>query len=262
MGIQRYARQHAEHHRHRRARSVSSSVAVGVVLAAAGALFATSAGTAAGTDLRADSQDLPGLMRHETARLDERNAVVADLRTEVERLTAIMGDETTIALQEEADELAGPAQMLPVTGPGLTVTLDDAPFDRVIPPEFGPNDLVVHQQDLQAVVNALWGSGAEAMMLMDQRVISTSAVRCVGNTLHLQGRVYSPPYVVAAIGDPDRLRQGLDNSPELDIYRQYVRRIGLGYDVEQHDDLQLPEYQQSLVLHYASRPDADGSGTP
>ena len=43
-------------------------------------------------------------------------------------------------------------------------------------------------------------------MLQDQRVVSTSAVRCVGNTLILQGRVYSPPYLVTAIGRPRQLR--------------------------------------------------------
>ena len=64
------------------------------------------------------------------------------------------------------------------------------------------DDVVVHQQDVQGVVNALWRGGAEAMMVMDQRIISTSAVRCVGNTLILQGRVYSPPFTVTATGDP------------------------------------------------------------
>ena len=150
--------------------------------------------------------------------------------------------------------------MQPVVGPGLTVTLDDAPFDRVLPPGFGPNDLVVHQQDLQAVVNALWARGAEAMMLMDQRVISTSAVRCVGNTLHLQGRVYSPPYVVTAIGDTGPAPAGLDDSPELDMYREYVRRIGLGYEVEEHDELEMPAYEGSLDLQHA-RP-ASGDWRP
>ena len=42
------------------------------------------------------------------------------------------------------------------------------------------------------MVNALWQGGAKGIQVMDQRLISTSAVRCVGNTLILQGRVYSP----------------------------------------------------------------------
>ena len=72
----------------------------------------------------------------------------------------------------------------------------------------GPDDLVVHQQDVQAVVNALWRGGADGVQIMDQRLIATSAVRCVGNTLILQGRVYSPPYTITAVGDPDAAQPG------------------------------------------------------
>ena len=90
-----------------------------------------------------------------------------------------------------------------MTGPGLVVTLDDAQRDpgSPLPPGVTPDDLVVHQQDLQAVVNALWAGGAQGVQVMDQRLVSTSAVRCVGNTLILHGRVYSPPFVVKAVGD-------------------------------------------------------------
>ena len=98
-----------------------------------------------------------------------------------------------------------------VAGPTVQVTLTDARnVPDVLPDGISVDDYVVHQQDVQAVVNALWEGGAEAMMLMDQRVISTSAVRCVGNTLILQGRVYSPPYVITAIGNQTDLRASLD----------------------------------------------------
>ena len=83
---------------------------------------------------------------------------------------------------------------------------------------------------------------------MDQRVISTSAVRCVGNTLILQGRVYSPPYVVKAIGDPSTMRAALDNSAPVTIYRQYVKLLGLGYDVKNMGTVTFPEYAGSLSL--------------
>ena len=95
------------------------------------------------------------------------------------------------------------AAWCPWSGPGVTVRLEDAPTDSPRRDEVSPDVLVVHQQDLQAVMNALWAGGAEAMELMDQRVISTSAFQCVGNVLKLHGRLYSPPYVVRAIGDPD-----------------------------------------------------------
>ena len=110
----------------------------------------------------------------------------------------------------------------------------------------------MHQQDVQAVVNALWSGGAEAMMLQDQRVISTSAVRCVGNTLILQGRVYSPPYRITAIGDPRRLRSALDTSPEIGYYLQYVASLRLGWSVDRASDLHFPAYAGSLALDHAT----------
>jgi uncharacterized protein YlxW (UPF0749 family) len=137
------------------------------------------------------------------------------------------------------------------------VTLDDAPtdaIDRAYPglPDPTPDDLVVHQQDVQAVVNALWAGGAEAVRLMDQRVISTSAVRCVGNTLILQGRVYSPPYTITAVGDTDRLLGALDESTAVRTYRQYVAAYGLGYRAEKRSDVTIPAYTGALDLRYAS----------
>ena len=70
--------------------------------------------------------------------------------------------------------------------------MPNATQTATIRPTVAPDDLVVHQQDVQSVVNALWAGGAEAMMIMDQRVVNTSAVRCIGNTLLLQGRRTRP----------------------------------------------------------------------
>jgi len=86
---------------------------------------------------------------------------------------------------------------------------------------------VVHQQDVQGVVDALWAGGASGMTIMNQRVIATTAVRCVGNTLLLHGAVFSPPFVVSAIGDGARLRAALDAAPGVQIFRQYVAAYGL-----------------------------------
>ena len=71
-------------------------------------------------------------------------------------------------------------------------------------------------------------------------MISTSAVRCVGNTLILQGRVYSPPFVIKAIGDVDGMRQTLDQDPTVQIIQQYVAAVGLGYDVSTQPSATFP----------------------
>lgn len=136
----------------------------------------------------------------------------------------------------------------------MSVTLNDAPPNATANPGYPdpqPNDLVIHQQDLQAVVNALWQGGARGIQVMDQRLISTSAVRCVGNTLILQGRVYSPPYKITAVGDPGKLKQALNNSPAISNYLLYVKAYGLGWKVDEHEAVTLPGYSGTVDLHYA-----------
>ena len=107
---------------------------------------------------------------------------------------------------------AGPPGFEEVHGPALTVVLSDAPkeeIDRAVENgEVTADQLVVHQQDIQAVVNALWAGGAEAMTLQKQRVISTTGIKCVGNTVVLHGVPYAPPYEITAIGDLDALHDG------------------------------------------------------
>ena len=83
------------------------------------------------------------------------------------------------------------------------MTLNDSPLWENMVDSSGSaaniNDYVVHQEDVEAVVNALWAGGAESMMIMDQRVLFNSAVICQGNVLLLQGKKYSPPFTVSAI---------------------------------------------------------------
>lgn len=152
-------------------------------------------------------------------------------------------------------------------GPGVAVTLSDSPLwasaqqSGVALSDTNVNDYVVHQQDLEGVVNALWSGGAEAMTIQGVRVQSTTAVRCIGNVLLLQGRQYAPPYVIRAIGPVDSLIAALDASPSVKIYRQYAEAIQLGYKVERVTQLAFDRTPVSpRTLKYATR--MKGSGTP
>src|SRR3712207_2287744 len=116
------------------------------------------------------------------------------------------------------------------------------------------DDLVVHQQDVQAVVNALWAGGAEAMSIMDVRVISTSAVRCVGNTLLLHGQAFSPPFTIRAIGDPEAMRASLAGSAGVQQFRDAVADFGLGYQETVEGDVTVPAYDGSTGLRSAQVP--------
>jgi uncharacterized protein YlxW (UPF0749 family) len=233
-------------------------LAVPVAFACAGVLFATSAGAAHGGDLRGGNRtSLTDLIRAQEVQVSAATRRVERLRGEVEAATrgAARADQRVAAQQRRSRSLSFGAGVGPLTGPALRVTLTDAPrsADRLLPAGSTADDLVVHQQDVQAVVNALWAAGADALQIMDQRVVLTSAVRCVGNTLILQGRVYAPPYTVTAIGDPDRLTRSLDTSESVQLFRYYVDRFGLGYRTERLRRARLPGFTGSLDLLYAGQ---------
>jgi uncharacterized protein YlxW (UPF0749 family) len=141
-----------------------------------------------------------------------------------------------------------------VHGPGLTVTLNDAQRDANgrFPRDASPDDLVVHQQDIQAVLNALWSAGAEAIQMQDQRIIATSVPRCVGNTLLLNGRTYSPPYRVTAIGDAAAMQAALAAAPLVILYKQYVVRFGLGYTEQASTDVRIAGHTEPVRMHSAA----------
>ncbi len=217
----------------------------------AGLLFATSASTAQGTDLRSDRRlQLTELIARERADVQRTERTATQLREDVSaRAARAAVQDLRVKRATAARALEIDAGLVPVAGPAVTVSLDDAPRRKGRPAlSADPNDLVVHQQDVQSVVNALWSGGAEAMTLMGQRIVSTSAVRCVGNTVVLHGRVYSPPFTVTAIGDSTRLRDSLDAEPGVALFREYVDRFGLGYDVRTTEDVTLPAYDGPLEL--------------
>lgn len=227
------------------------------VFALAGLIFWTSFDTAKGVDIRSDDP-LPKLsdnIRAKNAQNEKLDRQLASVRSDVDGLTRQRGG-LSPAERARIDALGKAAGTSPLTGPALQVTLDDAPPNAIplVPgvPDPQPNDLVIHQQDLQAVVNALWQGGAQGIRIMDQRLIGTSAVRCVGNTLILQGRVYSPPYRITAVGDQSRLRKALDASPAIRNYLQYVRAYGLGWKVAASGRTTLPGYTGSVDLRYAA----------
>lgn len=230
------------------------ALGVPVVAIAAGLLFAMSAGAAGGRDLRGSAgAALPDVIRTQARAVEAKALNVRALSADVESIAEAHAhvDPELAALTTQGDGLADVVGTRPVTGPALSVELTDARTGGRIPDGYTVDDVVVHQQDVQAVVNALWAAGAEAMTIQDQRVISTSAVRCVGNTLILQGRVYSPPYVIRAIGDLPTLRAGLDADPSVGVYRDFVERVGLGYRVTESASTTMPAFDGGLNLRYA-----------
>ncbi|MCZ2810887.1 DUF881 domain-containing protein [Modestobacter sp. VKM Ac-2979] len=229
---------------------------VPVVALAAGLLFATSSTTAQGTDLRGgEVTELSALIEERDSTVAGQQAELAALQEQVQALTDLAASRNgeVAAVQQGAAPGVSSAGLAEITGPGLAIELDDAPRPSAgtTPTEGNPDNLVIHQSDVQGVVNALWAAGADGVAIMGQRLISTSAVICVGPTLLLHGRTYSPPYVITAVGDADEMRDELAASPGVQVFQEAADDYGLTFDVEEQDHLTLSAYDGALDMQYA-----------
>ena len=221
-----------------------------VVCLLAGVLLGTARVYSQGEDISNRSVDLSAVVQDAEQRVGAADELAAQLQSQID--AAGVGDVSpqVEAVRADVAALEPAAGLVPVVGPALQVSMSDAPRDADgnYPQGVDPDDLVVHQQDVQSVVNALWAGGAEAMMIMDQRVLTTSAVRCIGNTLLLQGRTYSPPFVVTAIGDTAGMSAALDVEPGVQLLLQYVDKYKLGYEEKVVDPVELPAYDGTVRM--------------
>lgn len=219
-----------------------------------GALFVVSAENSDGTDLRPGRYtDLASLVSKEAQQVEAVKARVADLNAEVATLTAGVNDRDVNRYRKRIEKLADPAGLEPRTGQGVTITLSDADEDVINSSTRDINLLVVHQQDIQAVVNALWKGGASAVTIQGQRVVSTTGIKCEGNAVQLQGVPYSQPYTISGVGNANQLLDAVAADEYLQIYRDQAAEpdVAVGWDVDTQESLTAPGYTGLLDLQYA-----------
>jgi uncharacterized protein YlxW (UPF0749 family) len=230
-------------------------LATAAVVLICGGLFVVSAQSSEGTDLRPGRyDDLAALTDSEADRAADLQEQVAELSKEVSDLTNQVDDDDVRRIQHQVAALEAPAGLTARTGPGVVVTLSDAPDEVVDAATGDKNLLVVHQQDIQAVVNAMWQGGAEAVVLQGQRMVSTTGIKCEGNSVVIQGVPYPEPYVIEAVGDVGDLTSAISDDEYLQIYREQSGdpNIGVGWDLDIEDEITAPAYDGLLDLSYAS----------
>jgi uncharacterized protein YlxW (UPF0749 family) len=216
-----------------------------------------------------------------TASSSPRSEARADLitqiesrRTEVDRLSAqaqaLQSEVTTL----EASELAGAGDAqrsqdlavavgaLPMHGPGLELTLDDAPNsgvdDTTASDQADPGR--VTSRDLQYVVNSLWQAGAEAVAVNDIRLTSVSTIRFAGSAIIVNFRPLTRPYVITAIGDPKEMPAAFADGSGGTYLSTLNSSFGVRSDTKVESDVTVPAGVR-LTTRYATTGDT-GTATP
>ncbi len=185
------------------------------------------------------------IQRVETARERETEltAEIAALEAEIRDLGAqALGSPQELA-RLEALELAIGA--VPVSGPGIVVTVGDAPNSA------GGQGLVL-DSDLSRLVNGLWEAGAESIAINGRRLTTLTPIRAAGAAITVDFVSLSPPYRVEVIGDPNTLQARFNQTAGASWWQFLTANYGLTMTIEQSDDdLDLPA-DPGMTVRYAT----------
>ncbi len=195
------------------------------------------------------------LSRETTRRLEaeqkELKQTIADRRSELALLQKdAAGRASTLAgLNNELEAERILAGMVPLTGPGVQVVLDDSSV-KSIPANEDATHYIIHDYDVRDVVSLLWQSGAEAIAVGDERIVASTSIYCVGSTILVNDTRMSPPYKITAIGPPT-MEEAINSPARLQKLKAGVRQYGVQLKVSQGKDLQVPAYSGRFLTRFA-----------
>ena len=143
-------------------------------------------------------EDLARILASLTGEADALRDEISDLKLQLADLRASsrQDDSAERAAEQQLEALSVLAGTVPVTGPGLTLLVDD------------PDDAVRYDTLIDAV-QELRDAGAEALAINDRRVGVASSLSEREGEILLDGATLSEPYRITAIGQPSTLEGGL-----------------------------------------------------
>lgn len=175
------------------------------------------------------------------------------LKTEISQYQQEINDKQNVlkkntSSKKTIDDLDGYKKRLGITelkGEGIIVTINDAEKN------LANIDSIAHAADLRDLVNFLWATGAEAISINGERVVLTTSIDCIVNTILINTTRTTAPFVVFAKGDSKILERQLNNQNNLKDIKKRVKSEGLIFTIEVSKNLTIPAYKGSFVVEYA-----------
>lgn len=187
--------------------------------------------------------------------LEDLNHIILVKEEELKVLEDIAnGDENIInVLQDNLFENMIISGHVELEGPGISIKMYDNPESEII--GFDINDDIIHDSDVLNILNDLWLAGAEAISINNERVVSTSEIKCNGPIIRINNRAIGTPFIIKAIGDPQLLMASV-NAP--DTYGDLLKNVYyIGFEPKIEDRVIVHEYRGDFAFNYA-KPKGEG----
>jgi len=196
--------------------------------------------------------------------IQDRNEEYSTRKTTVEELQeeirALQSENLSLPgqrLLEASQSLGMTTGATAVEGPGVVIEMRDAkPADG----ETLTSADRVQDFDLQVVVNGLWAAGAEAIAINEHRITAMSAIRSAGDAVLVDFQPLQGPYVVEAIGEPNRLETGMAANQAGQHLQLLSNAYNIGVSTKTSDHLELASGSDTVRTATIEVPPADIPG--
>lgn len=131
-----------------------------------------------------------------------------------------------------------------VKGTGVTITLTDGTADSQV---LDPDSLIVHAENVIAIINELKNAGASAISINGQRIVITTAIPCDGNVIIVNGTKISTPIQISAIGKVEVLSTLNRVGGTLEKFSN----LGKGVELKKNTNIEIPKFTGVISFKYA-----------
>ena len=245
-----------------RLRAIPSwQVTLGVALLALGFLIAAQLASE-GPRVRYTTQERTPLVETATGLQTEQDGLktrILQIRAQIQAIESEGEGAADLVKQLNArlEQARIAAGLIALTGSGIVLQLEDS--KEPVPPGGSESDYLVGSRDIRAVVEQLWGAGAEAIAVNGERITPTSAIIDIGSSLLVNSAYLAPPYQVSALGPAD-LYDRLSASPGfVDFVRARSDGYGIRVSIAEPQSVDIPAFVGTVTLRY-SRPLASPVG--
>lgn len=208
------------------------------------------------------NESLIGIIRgleKETGQLENR---IAELRQQIDsgQKRAVGSQDKLHILRDELETAQAASGLTALAGPGIVLTLEDnvrgAEAAKIKDlGKYRDEDYIIHDKNLLYLVNDLKVGGAEAIAINNQRLVTTSDIRCAGTMILVNTTRLAPPYIITAIGDPVAMVTAV-TSPESEF--RTLKALQFPVSLKKVPIAKIPAYKSGFRFDY-SEPGKEGA---
>ncbi len=174
-------------------------------------------------------------------KLRQENRQLLDAKTKA--ISSVLADTGNEHILEDLERYKIMAGLTELKGRGVEIVLTDKPdFDLLT----DPSDSIVHDADMRYAFRLLLENGATAISVNGMRLVNKTSILCIGPTILVNDNRLTPPYVIHALGDTERMYQAALADPYFDFRAQLP--TGIVVTAKTLESVTLPAFEDADQL--------------